>query len=419
MVQVHEGVTGARPLSPEAAGCLLGKFGLLVVFAGVILAAWFGQTVVVIVLGLLLAAAGLSWLWSRFSLAGVSCELSLSESHVFPGEQVELKLRLANRKLLPLPWVRMDVEVPAALSPEAARDVFGRAFLSKAVALLWYTGANWKEKLRCEKRGYYRLGPAQLTSGDIFGFYPRSATEPLFDHVIVYPRIYPLARLGLPSLYPLGETTAARRIFEDPTRVIGVRDYTPRDSLRRIHWKASARRQALQVKVFEPTTTFEVAVFLAVDSFRPVPGENEDLELGISTAASVASYLVEQRSSVGLFVNSRLADSGQPATLLPGGGTGRLIAILEALAKVTPAPSGPFEEFLAAERARLPWGTTFLFIIGGPAPSFEGLLAGLGEGGNRPVVIQIGGEEGDRAGDIAWHHVGRPGDLALSPGAAE
>jgi uncharacterized protein (DUF58 family) len=419
MGDVYGGNAGARPLSPEAAGCLLGKFGLLIVFAGVILAAWFGQTVIVIVLGLLLAAAGLSYLWSRVSLASVSCQLSLSESRVFPGEQVELKLRLVNRKLLPLPWVRMDVETPPALSPDAARDIAGHAFLSKATALLWYTGVSWKEKLRCERRGYYRLGPATLTSGDIFGFYPRSLTEPVVDHVIVYPRIYPMARLGLPSLYPLGETTATRRIFEDPTRVIGVRDYSPRDSLRRIHWKASARRQELQVKVFEPTTTFKVAVFLAVDTFRPVPGDNEDLELGISTAASIASYLVEQRSSVGLFVNSRLADSGQPVTLLPGGGTGLLVEILEALAKVTPAHSGPFEEFLPAERARLPWGTTFLFIIGGPTPSLEVLLAGLGEGGHRPVVIQIGGGEGGRAADVAWYHIGRPGDLAANAGGIE
>ena len=224
-----------------------------------------------------------------------------------------------------------------------------------------------------------------------------------------------MARLDLPSLYPLGETTAGRRIFEDPTRVIGVRDYSPRDSRRHIHWKASARRQELQVKVFEPTTTFKVAIFLAVDTFRQVPGDNEDLELGISTAASIANYLIDKHSSVGLFVNSRLADSGQPVTLLPGGGTGRLIEILEALAKVTPAPSGPFEEFLPAERARLPWGTTFLFVVGAPAASFEVLLAGLSENGYRPVVIQIGGgEEVKSTGDVAWQHVSRPGDLALS-----
>ena len=80
----------------------------------------------------------------------------------------------------------------------------------------------------------------------------------------------------------------------------------------------------------------------------------EDFELGISTAASIASYLTEQRSAVGLFVNSCLADSGQPVTLLPGSSTGQLVEILEALAKVTPLSSSPFEEFLQAERTHCP-----------------------------------------------------------------
>ena len=86
--------------------------------------------------------------------------------------------------------------------------------------------------------------------------------------MIVYPKIFPIAHLGIPSLHPLGETIAERRIFEDPIRVIGVRDYNPRDSRRHIHWKATARRQELQVKVFEPTTTLKVAIFLAIDSFK-------------------------------------------------------------------------------------------------------------------------------------------------------
>ena len=50
------------PSSPV--GYLWGKIGLLVILAGLLLAAWYGQTVIVILLGLVLSAAGLSKLWS-------------------------------------------------------------------------------------------------------------------------------------------------------------------------------------------------------------------------------------------------------------------------------------------------------------------------------------------------------------------
>jgi len=401
--------------SSQPAGYLLGRSGLLVLLGGLLLAAWYGEVVIVIVLGLLLSAAGLSRLWSRFSLVGVSCQRLVSECRVFPGEHIESSLRLLTRQLLPLPWVQVDDEIPVGLAPEvslAPSERPGFGLLSKSAALLWYTGVNWKQRLDCHKRGYYPLGPITVSSGDIFGFYPRSTTEPAIDHVIVYPMIFPIAELGIPSLYPLGEAAAERRIFEDPVRVIGVRDYTPHDSRRRIHWKASARHQNLQVKVFEPTTTLKVALFLAVDSFwHDGPGTDEDFELGISAAASLANHLIEERGSVGLFVNSHLADSGQPVTILPGSSSRQLLDMLEALAKVTPLPTAPFEEFLQAERASLSWGTTLVFILSRPSPPLMQSLLSLKASGHKMLVLEVSDPGGNEVGHgIPWHCIGQPGD---------
>ncbi len=412
-----------RPSSPDSksfteapTGCLLGKFGLLVILSGLLLAAWFDQVVIVIVLGLTLSAAGLSWLWSRLSLSGVTCERRLDEHRAFPGEHVGLALRLVNRKLLPLPWVQMEFEVPVGLLPptKTSTGSTGAPVMSKAAALLWYTGVSWNDRLYCEKRGYYRFGPITLSSGDIFGFYPRSVTGTETDHLIVYPKIYPVDRPGIPSLHPIGETAAEQRIFEDPVRVIGVREYDPRDSLRHVHWKASARRQALQVKVFEPTTTLKAAIFLAIDTYlHNGPEDEAEMELGISAAASFASHLIENRSAVGLLVNSRLADSGQPVGLLPGSRSGQLVDILEALAKVTPMASAPFEEFLTAERPRLPWGTTLLFILSRASPLFKRMISGLKESGHRLAVFQTGAAaDGDMPEAVPWYYIRRPGDLA-------
>lgn len=405
-----------KRFSSQQVGYLLGRFGLVAMLACLLLAAWNGQILIVIVLGLVLSAAGLAKLWSRLSLSGIQCQPVLSENRIFPGEYIELKLRLVNRKLLPLPWIQVDYEIPLVFNPDvslAPANRPGAGFLSKASAMLWYTGVNWRYSLHCNKRGYYQMGPVTVTSGDIFGFYPRSFTKSLIDHVIVYPRIFSIAQLGLPSLYPLGETKAERLIFGDPTRIIGVRDYTPQDSLRHIHWKATARHQNLQVKIFEPTTTLKVALFLAVESFEQNGIYNEDdFELGISTAASIASYVTEQNSPVGLFVNARLADSGESARISSACGTNQLVSILEALAKVTPNPSGSFEEFLQGEQRRLPWGTTLIIIIARPSENMAGLLARLRESGHKPMVLQIGGRTEDRTDySVTWHNISSPQEL--------
>jgi len=175
----------------------------------------------------------------------------------------------------------------------------------------------------------------------------------------------------------------------------------------------------LQVKVFEPTTTLKTAIFLSVDSFYAErDGEvysEEEFEFSISVAASIASHLIEHHNSVGMFVNSCLADSGQPAILLPACGTDHLIRILEALAKVTSLASTPFEEFLESERTALPWGTSLILILSKLSGPMRGLLAGLQESGHKLLVLQIGHtkESPPSSDTVVWHQIGQPIDFTM------
>jgi len=255
-----------------------------------------------------------------------------------------------------------------------------------------------------------------VTAGDIFGLYPRSSTYASDDTIIVYPRIFPIEQFGLPSINPLGETQAKRRIFEDQTRTIGVREYSPHDSLRYIHWKASARHQNLQVKVFEPTTTLKIALFIAVDSFQS--GDENDFELGVSAAASLANYIIQKRSQVGLFANARLPVLNEQIKMSPAGGNAQMVGILEALAKITSQPGGAFEEFFQDVHGALPWGTTCVFIIDEPLTAFPALLSRLKEGGFKSVVMQIGKQRRNDSGlATVWQALKPPKDFTnYTPG---
>ncbi|MDO8567274.1 MAG: DUF58 domain-containing protein [Dehalococcoidales bacterium] len=409
---------GGRDYLSQPTGYLFSKFTLFVLLAFLLLAAWFSQIAIVVLLGLILSTAGVSLLWSRLSLTRVDCRRTISEPRVFPGEEIELTLRLVNRKLLPLPWVQLDDQIPEPIAPPDVSlepaDRPGCRILTQTASLPWYSGLTWRSRLLCRKRGYYKLGPLTVRSGDIFGLYPRSAVHYITDHVIVYPKLYPIARMEIPSLYPMGETQAERRIFEDPTRTIGVRDYSPADSLRHVHWKASARHQQLKVKIFEPTTTLTLAIFLAVDTFRDDAGagRDDDFELGVSAAASVANYVIQQRSPAGIFANTRLVDSSEPVRVLPGSGLRQLANILEALARVNVVPSMPFSEFLRDNWGALPWGTTIILVISRPPHDLPPLLARIKAGGYKTLVIQIGdGEKAYAEQASAWYTIKSPEDL--------
>ncbi len=403
------------------ASYLLNRFGLLFLLGCLVLAVWNGQVVLALLFSLVISTAGLARIWGHLALKGVSFDLRLNGSRAFPGEDVNLELKLVNRKPLPLPWVQLDVEVPAGIVPDGSHvpgNAPGSGILSKSMTLLWYSAAKWRHSLHCEKRGYYNLGPASVSSGDIFGLYQRSSRINLDNYVIVYPKVYPITQLGIPPLYLVGETVASRRIFEDPTRIAGTRDYTPNDSRRYIHWKASAHSQKLQVKVLDPTVTLNIALFLAVDTFQE-QDDGYDMELGISTAASIACYLVERRSGVGMYVNSCLAGSNTPCEILPGSSPVQLVQVLEALARVTTKTSKPFGDFLDGAQAGLPLGTTLVFVLSSCQQALVDQLSDLKERGFRMMVLQIGRDEKNIADHFpGWCQVTKPGDL-VSAGLRE
>ena len=402
-------------ITSQAAGYLLNWPGLLAMAGILVLAAWNGQAPIVVLTSLLFSSAGLAKLWSHLSLSRVSCRRQLSERRVFPGEKINVKLQVANRKPLPLPWIQVDDEIPQALGGAStlSGERPGSVLIRRSAAMLWYSSVKWKYELPCLKRGYYPLGPTVISSGDIFGLYSRSLKTAMEDHVIVYPKIFPVGRLPIPSQQPLGESRSEYRVFQDPTRPIGVRDYQHGDSLRHVHWKASARLQALQVKIFEPTTTFKVALFLSVDSFTANGSFNEDaFELGISVAASLAHHVVEQGSPAGVFVNTRGVDSDQPVSLVPSGSRDQLTSILEALAKVTASSSGPFEHFLENEQKVLHAGTTVALIFATPPETLPLLLHSLKENGFKLLLFVIGEGEALPWGEgIPVHRVRNAGDL--------
>jgi len=426
----------------KSTSAFLNNIVLVIGFGALIGAAWVGYSALVVVVGLALAVALVTKTWSRLCLKGVTCERRLSELRVFPGDEALLTLRVVNRKILPLPWIEVRDEMPARLadpttgpvdpaepagnaarptvlgSPVEAAERPGFVALSRSTPLPWYSAATFTHRLNCSTRGYYPLGPLSVTSGDIFGIHPRSRTQSEIDHLIVYPRTYELAELGIPSLFHLGDTQSEVPVFDDPSRLMGIREYAPGDNPRRIHWKVSARSSALQVKLFEFTTDLKVTIFLALDSFANQ--SEDDLELGISTAASVARHLLERDVQTGFSANTRLADTGGSACIAAGTGTAHLTIILEALAKTTADPDGSFIDFFERERGELGFGGTLVFVAGEVFPALEVLMSDLARADKRVLGFCVGANGlSARTAGVHWHHVRSSGTPEQASGLAD
>jgi len=344
---------------------------------------------------LLLTIVFVSWVWNRLALWGVSYRRTFSVRRAFCGETVEITLQVDNRKPLPLSWLRVEDTFPARLSLEGGEVVVSSGTnlgtLSTFFSLNGYERARRRYRLRCTQRGFYPFGPVTLESGDLFGLFRSQQRLEWQDWLIVYPKVLPLAELGLPAKDPFGEIKARKRIFEDPSRTIGVRDYQPEDDFRRIHWKATARHQRLQAREYEPATSIQLIIFLNVATLPKhwqgvIP---ELLERAVSVAASIASYGLSQRWPVGVIANGALPRSDQPIKVLPGRSPTQLVRILEALAAVTPFATSSIEELLTTESPRLPWGATLVVVTAVVSEELEAALLQLKEVGRRLVLISL------------------------------
>jgi len=339
--------------------------------------------------------AGLGWLWSALSLVGLHYERTLSEVRAFQGETIALTLEVRNQKFLPLTWLRIRDTFPAEL-PVADKDlILNPASNLAEFHSFWMPGAFQRIRrvfqIQCTTRGFHHFGPATLSTGDGFGFFDCQEQWSATQRLIIYPRLYSVTELHLPNKSPFGESRAPHSLFEDPLRTVGIREWQSSDSLRRMHWKATARHQQLLSRVYEPSEEQQIQIFLNVTTMqRHWHGYIPELqERTISVAGSLAALAIEQRRATGIIANGALPGGDQPIRLLPGRNPNQLIHILELLAAVTPFATDPLESLLLAEAPRMPWGATLVVVT---AIAHDDLLAALIElaaAGRRLVLFTL------------------------------
>ena len=294
--------------------------------------------------------------WIRRSFRKLSVRRKMLHN-AFVGEKLPVHLEIINRSWLPFPWLMVEERVPLDLKDSLEyRNVL--AVGSRAVVDHTYT-------LYCKRRGYYAVGPMSLSTGDLFGFADAQWIEDQPAYVTVYPQIVPLHQLGLPSRSPFGVLPSRQRLFEDPNRMTGVREYMSGDSQRRIHWKASAHENTLLVKKFQPAIALNVSIVLDLNSLNyPISSAIGSSEWGIIVAASLASYVAGQRQPVGLITNGLDAPTDEMTMPIPSRqGQGHLTTILTALARVQiHEVDATLSEWLPRRIADMEWGTTLIVV---------------------------------------------------------
>jgi len=318
-------------------------------------------------------------------LAGLECERTISMTTLRQGDETDVEVTVTNKRGWPIPWIFMEDLCPVGFARTGENTRLAVLMPGRSVTLNY--------RLVCPRRGYHRIGPLLMESGDLFGLQKRFRTGKRQDYVSVLPTVAYIDTFNVAARRPQGPVRISNRIYEDPTRISGAREYVPGDPLNRIHWKASARTGQLFSKIQEPSSVQGGTLILDLhEEAYDVEKRESRMELAITTTASIAYLLQMSGEQVGMLTNALDAaelaryevDSQQSmsrdeayAMVVGEGDSMRLSPlqvstlrspiqaqrIIENLARVVPSRTLTAEQVILSEFYRLPRDAALLPVV--------------------------------------------------------
>jgi uncharacterized protein (DUF58 family) len=290
------------------------------------LAAWaFGSKILYPVgIGLPVAVL-LAWLWTAVANRPLGIRRTLAAGERVEGEDVEVTVRLTSeRRLVPARWtLRERIGKLGEVDTPVGATGFARYVLERL------------------PRGRYEFEGAVAVIEDPFGLERVEQRLEAPGALLVYPRLVELDRL-----FSEGGTRShdgRRLLLRRPSGfdLHSVRDYEHGDSLRKVHWRSTARRGQLMVKELEDSPRDEVAVVLDADP-EAVVGQSFDVQVR-AAGSLLLSHVRRGRRAVLVVNGARAQQQGVRSA------EGDWRQALDLLAAAEPEPGPPLAAVLSDE----------------------------------------------------------------------
>jgi len=335
----------------------------------------------------------LAGIWSWFAVRGIGIQRSTRSRRGQVGRKFTEYLGVSNRGISPKVWLEFrdystlpNHRVGHVIPPLLPRQQF-----------------RWQAETICIIRGEFRLGEIEIISGDPFGLFNMRRRIPASERMIVYPQTLGLSEFHLPVGVLTGGDAQRRFTPHVTTNAAGVRDYVAGDSINRIHWRSSARRNKLIVKEFEldPMVDVWLMVDFSISSLfdhssvqrasdtgnliavqHRIPASTE--EYAVTVAASLAEFFLDNERALGFTAYT------QTRVMLPPERGGRqLTRILETLAIAHNTAPQSFGEVLSLEIQTFSRGVSLVVVTSDLDTRWIMELEILARRGVRPIIIFI------------------------------
>jgi uncharacterized protein (DUF58 family) len=291
--------------------------------------------------------------YRMLALRGLTYSCTILHKRIFEGETNELLEVIENRKLLPLLWMKVETRFSETMlftkndNTRVSAGVFHRSVLTipplRRIKRVY--------KIVCTKRGYYPLGSATVTTGDLLGMVNKSLSYVPESGLYVYPVPLPQNALNLPARSFLGDVIVKRFFLPDPFMPAGIRDYMPGDPQNLVNWKASAKSGKLVVQKRDFTSDSKLLVFFNVDYNAKSwdntgPKKTYALEHAVRLLATVLDFSISYGQQTALRTNAVSLRNKEEVTVKPAMGKAHREELFSAMAEIQFVHSRSFQMLL-------------------------------------------------------------------------
>lgn len=179
----------------------------------------------------------------------------LDKKFVTKGEEINFKFSIHNESILLYPLIKVKFY--------NMNSLFVKTFQDKSFTVNPLSKKDYELTFECKYRGYYEFGIDSIYIGDLLGLFYIKHQILTPKCITVYPRIIPLNKFAVINSNTGDTEKLGRSNYEDNTMISDTRKYVQGDSIKKIHWKLSAKRQELLVRNYD--NSLETAVNIIVD----------------------------------------------------------------------------------------------------------------------------------------------------------
>ena len=335
-------------------------------------------------------------LFKRAGHKGIFVQREFTRTRLFEGEETQMVETIENRRILPVPWLRIETRMPGELlfGKQENLEIGAQRYHRSVFFMGPWQRVRRIHKVRAMHRGYYLFNSYAMTVGDLLGASQSTIERKMNCSLVVYPQLLPRNEVQMPASRWQGESIVKRFINPDLFLYNGIRDYHPGDAIRDVHWRAYARTGELKVKQHDFTAASKLIVLLNV-----VPRENQwdgaddadraVVEQGIRLAASMMCYALEDGLEVGFGTNGYAKPYEESTVYLqPASGGQQSELLLEVCARLVIKRVLPFHVFMS--RMPMPQDADIVILTGYENELMHQQMDALRARGNTVTLIPIG-----------------------------